>query len=231
MRVFAIADLHLPGGQDKTMEMFGSLWQDHWQSICYHWLADVTDEDIVLLPGDISWAMTMDQVKDDLAQVLSLPGKKVLLRGNHDFWWSAIGRVRAALQPDGFAIQNDSLRLGDVVICGSRGWLCPGRADFTSDDEAIYAREALRLRMSLEHAARWGEDVPKICMMHYPPFNEKLEDSHFTNLFNEFGIKTVVYGHLHGAKPGQAFEGALRGVEYHLVSCDHLNFRLKPILI
>ena len=125
MAIYAIADLHLPGGDIKPMDVFGAHWAGHFEKISEDWRARVKPEDVVLLPGDISWAMALTDARQDLEAIGALPGSKVLLRGNHDYWWSGIGRVRDILPPDMYAVQNDCLCLNDTLICGTRGWLLP----------------------------------------------------------------------------------------------------------
>lgn len=233
MSIFAISDLHLPGGTCKPMDVFGAHWAGHFERICTDWRARVQADDLVLLPGDLSWAMQMEQALPDLYAIGALPGRKVLLRGNHDYWWNGIGRVRAALPAGMFALQNDALRFGRHVLCGTRGWLCPGAQQFGAEDERIYRREVQRLELSLQQAVRRAEEGPEpgelLAMMHYPPFAEKETPTGFTALLEAFGVRTVVYGHLHGAALQSAFSGELRGTVYHQVSCDGLHFALKRI--
>nr|MDD6335302.1 metallophosphoesterase [bacterium] len=229
MRLFAISDLHLPGGQGKDMDMFGLHWGDHWEKIKADWWGKVGQDDAVLIPGDISWAMTMDQAREDLNAIRELPGYKVLLRGNHDYWWGSVTRVREALGKQGYALQNDAIALGDWVICGSRGWSCPGKSDYTADDERIYRREGERMRLSLKDAARRFPDKSPLVMMHFPPFNDRQDASVFTELFAEYGVRQVLYGHLHGPGSALAFEGERNGCTYRLVSCDYLHFTLAEI--
>lgn len=226
MNIHAISDLHLSGHTPKPMDVFGRHWEGHWDRIRAAWLEMVATEDAVLIPGDISWAMTLEQAAVDLNEIAAMPGVKVLLRGNHDYWWGSIHRVRAALPAGMHAIQNDSLKLERAVVCGTRGWTCPGSQSWDGgSDGKIYERERIRLRLTLESAAkaREGGDA-LIAMMHYPPFNERIEPSGFTELLEQFGVDTVLYGHLHGVAAGSAFEGERGGVCYRMVSCDYLNF-------
>jgi predicted phosphohydrolase len=227
MSIFAIADLHLSGAVQKPMDIFGHHWQNHWELICEAWLESVTNDDIVLIPGDISWAMRLEQALVDLRRIAELPGKKILLRGNHDYWWSSPTKIRGVLPKDMYIIQNDAVRIGDFVFFGSRGWICEGSPAFSKDDEKIYQREGLRLEMSLEDARKKGGEP--IAMMHFPPFNERQEPSLFTRLFERERIKIVLYGHIHGKSLQNAFSGELNGVEYMLVSCDNIAF--KPLKI
>ena len=231
MRVFAIGDLHLPGGQSKPMDIFGAHWEGHFQRISEDWKARVGDEDLVLIPGDISWAMQLAQAQEDLQEIQRLPGKKVILRGNHDYWWSSITQLRAALPEEMYALQNDAMRFEDVVVCGSRGWICPVGDTMAADDRKIYERELQRLQLSIKAGQRLaGEDpVRMIVMMHFPPFADKSIPSGFTQILEENGIPTVLYGHLHGPALQNAFSGPLRGVCYHQISSDGLGFKLHEV--
>ena len=207
------------------MDIFGTQWSHHWQRISQHWREVVAADDIVLIPGDISWAMTLDEAMADLLAIGDMPGRKVMIRGNHDYWWSGITKVRLALPEGLMAVQNDAIMLDGTVICGTRGWTMPG--DKTDDnDEKIYVREIGRMRMSLEAARKRSPEGRIIAMIHYPPVDEHGAPSPMSELFEEFGIGDVVYGHLHGAALKSAFIGTARGVAYHQVSCDRLNFML-----
>lgn len=232
MKIFAISDLHLSGHAPKPMEIFGRHWENHWSRIREAWRELVDGGDAVLIPGDISWAMTLEQADTDLMDIAEMPGTKLLLRGNHDYWWSSINRVRSRLPDSVAALQNDALRMGPAVICGTRGWTCPGSSAWEgSSDEKIYLRELIRLRLSLEAAKRLLEpDDTLVAMLHFPPFNERLEQSGFSALLEEYGVKIAVYGHLHGLSTGSAFEGERNGIHYHMVSCDYLGFTPKLIL-
>ncbi len=225
MAIYAIADLHLPGGDIKPMDVFGAHWADHFERISENWRSRVTEEDIVLLPGDLSWAMSLADAKPDLNAIGELPGRKVILRGNHDYWWSGIGRVRDALPEGMYAVQNDCLYLDDTLICGTRGWTLPGEQT-NSDDMKIYQRELLRLNMTLTQARRLSKDKPIVCMMHFPPLTDSVRDTEFVDLLEQYGVADVVYGHLHGAGLKIAFKGEHRGIRFHLVSCDGLGFKL-----
>lgn len=227
MTVWAISDLHLPAHQ-KPMDIFGAHWQNHFERIRANWLERVAAADVVLLPGDLSWAMHLDEAREDLARIGELPGRKVLLRGNHDYWWSSIGRVRRALPEGCYALQNDSLMMDGLLFAGSRGWQIPLEPEGESDDARIYRRERQRLEMSLKHARAQSEDAPVIALMHYPPRSEA--EAGFSDLLQRYGVARVVYGHLHGAGLAQAVRGAVDGIYYHQVSCDGLNFQLERIL-
>lgn len=228
MAIYAIADLHLPGGGIKPMDVFGAHWSGHFERICTDWRERVKPEDVVLLPGDISWAMALSDARQDLEAIGMLPGKKVILRGNHDYWWGGIGRVRDALPPDMYAVQNDCLCLNDTLICGTRGWLLPGDQT-TADDMKIYQRELIRLNMTLTQARRKSESLPIVCMMHYPPLTDAIRDTGFVELLEQYRVDDVVYGHLHGAGIKTAFRGKHRGIRFQLVSCDGLDFKLHQV--
>lgn len=210
------------------MDVFGSHWENHFERISCNWKERVGQEDIVLLPGDLSWAMRLEDAQEHLQAIGALPGKKVILRGNHDYWWSAIGRVRAVLPEEMYAVQNDALFLEGVRICGTRGWLLPGEG-MGADDRKIYERELLRLEMSLKKACALPDDAPLIVMMHFPPMTAAEPDTAFTRLLEQYGAQQVVYGHLHGPATRTAFQGEHNGVCYHLVSCDALGFQLRAI--
>lgn len=228
MRIFALGDPHLSLSTDKPMDIFGPNWDNHAARLEAAWRAAVQPEDAVLLPGDISWGMSLDEAKADLAFLAALPGTKVLLRGNHDYWWNSISKVRAALPGGMHAVQNDSLVLGGVAVLGTRGWVCPGSTLFDpAVDQKLYERELIRLELSLKSAQA---GMPKLCMLHYPPFNERRQQSGFTELLEAYGVERAVYGHLHGKACRNAFEGIRNGVEYTLCSADHLEFAPKLIL-
>ena len=165
----------------------------------------------------------------DLNIIGELPGTKLILRGNHDYWWSSLHKVQSMLPKNMFAMQNDSFLYRGCAVCGTRGWVVPGSSLFESEDQKLYLRELGRLRLSLEDAKRKSSPV-SLVMMHFPPMNEKRENNGFTELFEQYGIRKVIYGHLHGKALLTAFEGEHNGVRYELVSCDHLNFRPKRIL-
>ena len=222
MAVYAIADLHLPARQ-KPMDVFGEHWRDHFRRIREDWLTRVAPGDLVLLPGDLSWAMRLEDAAEDLRSIAALPGTKLLLRGNHDYWWSSIGRVRRALGEGMLALQNDSVLIDGRLYAGSRGWTLPG-PDFSEDDRRIYARERLRLEMSLESARRRDGEAPITVMMHFPPLTD--EEPGFSDILERYGVTDCVYGHLHGPAIYGAVRGLRGGVRYHQVSCDGLDFKL-----
>lgn len=230
MRVFAIADLHLAFATPKPMTVFGPNWAGHPEAIFRQWREEVRAEDLVLLPGDLSWAMRLPDALVDLAPVAALPGTKVLLRGNHDYWWPGAGKLRAALPPGMLAVHNDAVRVGRVVVCGSRGWLTPGHEALSADDERLLRREAERLGLSVQAAARLRQpgDV-LILMLHYPPASPPYPPNPLTAVIEAARPDLIVYGHLHGAQPERALR-SLGGIPAHLVAADALRFRPKLLL-
>ena len=232
MRIFAIGDLHLSFGEtvEKPMDVFGGEWVDHAERLRQNWLKTVTDEDITVICGDVSWGLRRDEAMADLDWVHELPGKKVFFKGNHDLWWQSVGRLNK-LYDDGAMsfIQCKAYMAGDVAICGSRGWICPGSDGFSEHDRKIYDRELARLRLSLEDGKRQGAKE-FIGVLHFPPTNDKHQSSDFTKLFEEYGVKKCVYGHLHGRDVfPNGLKGVLNGVEYRLVSLDYLQARPEEI--
>lgn len=223
MSLYAIGDLHLSEAVDKPMDIFGPQWDHHADRIADAWRRTVSEEDIVLLPGDISWAMTLDEAQSDLNWIARLPGTKVMIRGNHDYWWSGITKVRNRLQSRHFAIQNDALDLGEISVCGTRGWTLPTHPKFSDEDRTIFERECMRLTMSLEAASKLQK--PIVVMLHYPPCTSLATQTPFTALLSDYNVSLCVYGHLHGMAHRFAFEGSLHGVQYRLVSADYLEFR------
>jgi hypothetical protein len=240
MKIFAIGDLHLSFGEqvDKPMDIFGEAWASHTDRLHESWTSQVSHEDLVIVCGDISWGLRLEEAMADLDWIHRLPGKKLFFKGNHDLWWQSIGKLNQ-LYDDGTMVflQNHCYVAEDrdsgrrTAICGSRGWTCPGSDGFTDHDRRIYEREQLRLRMSLEEGKKSGAEQ-LIGVLHYPPTNDKHQGSGFTDLMSEYGVKTCVYGHLHGK---EAFKNGLTGVynkvEYQLVSLDYVEGNPKEVVI
>ena len=232
MKIYAISDLHISTNTDKPMDVFGGNWQGYLEKIFNDWKEKVTDEDLVLIGGDISWAMTLADAEQDLKLLEGLKGKKILVKGNHDYWWNTISKVREILPENTFALQNDCVRFGDVIICGSRCWAVPGAPDFDKRDEKIYLREGERLKLSFNSVNKIRKDGDKvIALVHYPPFNVKRESSIFTNIFEENKINAVVYGHLHGKSVRSDKLVVKNGIKYYLTSCDQVENKLQEIIL
>lgn len=226
MKIFAISDLHLSLGTDKPMNIFGSNWDNHTEKIAEDWLKQVSEEDLVLMPGDHSWGLKLAEAIPDLEFIGNLPGQKVLIKGNHDLWWQSKKKLVSVLDPSMHILQNDALSFDGWTICGTRGWIVPQDGKFSPEDQKVYERELLRLKMSLDKA---GKDKPIIAMLHYPPISANGVANEFANILEEYGVTVCIYGHLHGAMTHIAFEGEHCGVQYHLVSADHLDFKLKRL--
>ncbi len=227
MAIYAIGDLHLSFSSNKPMNKFGEHWDMHYEKIKDDWLSCVSDSDTVLISGDISWAMKLEEAKEDMMFISQLPGRKILIKGNHDYWWQSYNKVAAVYHELSF-IQNNSYQVGSIAICGTRGWLCPNERNFTKNDKKIYNRECNRLELSLSTVNKACEDI--YVMLHYPPTNDRFESSGFTEVLKKYSVSKVLYGHLHGHNAFKAgIKGLVDGIEYHLVSADYLNFKLKKI--
>ncbi|MBR5344390.1 MAG: metallophosphoesterase [Clostridia bacterium] len=230
MRLFAIGDLHLSGGDEKPMNVFGEHWEGHFERICADWRIRVADEDAVLIPGDFSWAMQLKDAVPDLQQIAALPGRKVFIKGNHDYWWSSLTQVKEAMGEGMTALQHTAVDLGPWVVCGTRGWLFPTpAAPLDEENEKVYRRELARLKLALDDAKRKAGDRPIVVMLHYPPLFDTFRDTEFTALLEAYHVHTAVYGHLHGAGIRAGFTGEHRGVRYALTSCDSLDFKLYEL--
>ena len=230
MKIWSISDLHLSFLSNKPMEVFGGSWENYLEKIIEDWKSKVQEDDLVLIAGDISWAMKLEETSEDFKFLASLPGKKIIIRGNHDYWWNSISAVRSVLPENVFAIQNDALKFNNVIICGTRGWLVPETTFQDEQDEKVFKREVLRLDLTLTSAKRLQTNNESIiCMMHYPPTNSKREASEFTQLIEKFGVSDVVFGHLHGKKVRSDLLFVKNGVKYHLTSCDQTDNKLMLI--
>ena len=247
MKVFAIGDLHLPGGRRKTMDVFGEQWRDHAERIAADWDARAGGDDLVLMPGDLSWAMRLDEAEQDIAWLRERPGVKLVIRGNHDYWWSSLRKVREALGSGVHPIQNSAFVTdgGRVAVAGSRLWFVPGLAlgsIFTpqakpedkpperrdrDEDERLFRREMYRLDLSLQKLPE-SADL-RIAMLHFPPTNPDLDATPVTELLERRGVDHCVFGHLHNLRPDARFAGERDGIRYELVSCDYTGFRLVEV--
>ena len=232
MKIFAISDLHISTDGNKPMDVFGGKWVDYIDKIKSDWQSKVSDDDLVLIGGDISWAMNIEDAKRDILSFADMKGKKVIIKGNHDYWWSGIGKVREML-PDGFfALQNDCIKFDNVIICGSRCWTVPGANDFTEQDMKLYLRETERLKLSFKAVEKIRNPEDKlIARIHYPPFNVRRENSAFTDIFEENKVDAVIYGHLHG-KDVRADKLVIKNdIKYYLTSCDQVENKLTEITL
>lgn len=234
MSIFAIGDLHLSFDEriSKPMDIFGSRWENHAERLKQNWEENIGEDDTVLVCGDISWGLRLEEAMADFRWIESLPGRKIITKGNHDLWWGSVKKLNSISENIRF-LQNDATLVFDedrrICICGTRGWICPGTEGFDEHDEKIFKRELIRLEMSLKEAKKQEPDLI-IAMLHYPPCNDKFQPSEFTNMLSRYGVKTCIYGHLHGKDAFKnGFQGILNGVEYKLVSLDYIE--ANPIKI
>lgn len=231
MQIYAISDLHLALSISKPMDIFGHRWSNYMDRLKTSWEMTVSNDDYVIVPGDISWATYLKQAFKDFEFLNSLPGKKIILKGNHDYWWTTISKLEQFAASNNFStisfMHNNSFRLDKTILCGTRGWAIP---DETSDAEdiKIFNRELNRLDMSLKSAEKTNNDRV-IVALHYPPFNSKGEPSEFISIMKDYNVKMCIYGHLHGEKTHSAVEGEIEGICFKLVSADYLEF--KPVLL
>lgn len=235
MSIYVIGDLHLSFSVEKPMDIYGGQWLNHTERVRENWIKKIRPQDTVIIPGDISWGLRLSEAMEDLRWIDELPGKKLMFKGNHDLWWNSIGKLNKLFDSITF-VQNTFAEADGYLICGSRGWSCPGETGFTAKDQKIYLRELGRLRLSLEAAKKEierrrtlpqdqaGEIRGILGVLHYPPTNERLENSGFTDIFAEYGTEKVVYGHLHGKEAYKnGLQGWRKGIEYILTSCDKLK--------
>lgn len=234
MSIYVIADLHLSFNQNKPMNIFGENWNNHEEKIKKNWLEKVNTEDTVILPGDFSWATYLEDTKLDFKYLNELPGKKILLKGNHDYWWTTLKSMRNFLKENEFEnidfLYNNSYLIEEKIIVGTRGW----SMQETEECRKMINRENERLKLSLEDAIKkYGEDKEIIAFMHYPPINSKniLDNTYleFFKTLKKYNVKTCYYGHLHSNSHKDAIEGNIEGIEFHLISADYLDFDLQKI--
>lgn len=223
--MFALADLHLSLSGAKPMDVFGELWRGHPRKMAESWDAIVRADDVVLLPGDLSWARSLVEAAPDLAWIGERPGRKLLLRGNHDAWWSSLSQVRKALPSPCEPLQNAAAQACGRVIVGTRGWTAPEDPSATPQDAVVFARELARLRLSVADAdRRFGRALPRTAMLHYPPWLEGRPPTALVQVLRDAGVTECVYGHLHGEDHRLAVTGMRDGVRYHLVAADAVGF-------
>lgn len=228
MKLFAIADLHLSLGEDKPMDIFAG-WNDYVDRLEENWRKLVGDEDTVVIAGDISWAMKLEEAYTDFAFIHSLPGKKLIMKGNHDYWWCTKSKIDRFLAESGFdsisVLFNNSYECGDYAVCGTRGWFLEND---TPEDVKVLNREVGRLTMSVESALKTGKQP--VVFLHYPPYYRSLECGEIMDVLVKYNIRKCYYGHIHGKRNIKlAYEGEYKGVDLRLVSCDKVGF--TPVLV
>ncbi len=234
MSIYVIADLHLSFKNPKPMNIFGDNWENHEEKIKKDWLEKVTDNDLVILPGDFSWAMKLEDAYLDFKYLEELPGKKLLLKGNHDYWWTTIKKMHTYLEENNFNsidfIYNNSYLFEDKIITGTRGWTL----NDLENQGKILNRELGRLELSInEGIKKYGKDKTILVFMHYPPITNVAMLNHlelkFVNLMKKYNVQSCMYGHLHSHSHKDAVEGMVEGIEFRLVSGDYLDFKLMKI--
>ena len=234
MSIYVIADLHLSFKEPKPMNIFGNNWTDHPERIRKNWLEKVKEEDLVVLPGDFSWATYIEDTIPDFEYLNSLPGKKIMLKGNHDYWWTTVTSMRKFLKENNFQnidfLYNNSFEYENKILCGTRGWSLVDE----EIDEKLINRELGRLELSLQDGAKKAEENKEIIVfMHYPPITKNKilseEEMKFIELMKKYNVKRCYYGHLHGNSIYDAVEGKIQGIELKLVSADGLDFKLIKI--
>lgn len=227
MALYAIGDLHLCLGAPKPMDIFGGSWVGYMDKL-REGMSRITDEDTTVLLGDLSWALGLEQAKEDFAWIDEIPGKKIILKGNHDYWWSTASKFYKFCDEHGFCNQfilnNNHYVYEDWAICGTRGWFFEEERS-GQHDEKVFKRELIRLETSLKSA----EDRTKIVFLHYPPKYKGYECPEILELLKKYDVRRCFYGHLHGPSHGLAVEGLWNGVDFRLVSADYLNF--QPIKV
>ena len=226
MAVYAISDLHLSFGTDKPMDIFGVNWENHAERLRENWVKTVRDEDYVLISGDISWGINLEEADADLAFIDSLPGEKILSKGNHDYWWSTLHKFNQHFASKGYRtlkiLHNNAYRIGDYTVCGSRGWSSPDEEGFDDEDRKIFNREMDRLRFSLTEGRKLGGEI--IAMLHYPPFDGRHHPNEFASVLKEFCVGTCIYGHIHGNADESWKNETIDDIRYHLTSCNIIGF-------
>ena len=230
MAIYVIADLHLSFSQDKPMSIFGENWEGHSEKIKNNWISKVKPEDTVVLPGDFSWAMYLQDTYKDFEYLNSLPGKKLLLKGNHDYWWTTVTNMRNFLEENKFKnidfIYNNSYLVENKILTGTRGW---NLLD-TENSSKMIKRESIRLQLAIEDGIKkYGDDKEIIVFMHYPPISNTNKKSDFLKILKQYDIKRCYYGHLHGKSHQDAVEGIVDGIEFKLISADYLEFNLVKV--
>lgn len=229
MSLYTIADLHLSFSTDKPMDIFGPLWKDHISGL-ENGFSKLSDDDVTVIPGDISWAMSIKGAIEDFRFIDALPGKKLISKGNHDYWWETATKIKRFFSENGITtidiLHNNAFLVGDFAVCGTRGWFYE---EESSGNRKIYEREIGRLRRSLEEGRKLKAEK-MLCFLHYPPICAGYECDEITDMLEEFDVSECFFGHLHGYGHKSAFEGIHKNVSYSLVSADYLSFVPKLIV-
>ena len=228
MSVFVMGDLHLSLTANKPMDLFGGVWNGYVEKIRQSWQTLISQEDTVILAGDTSWGMSLNEALADFRFIEALPGKKLLLKGNHDYFWTTVTGMRRFLAEQGIAtldfLHNTCAVIGDKAFCGTRGWFLENGNNEAGDGGKVYRRELLRLRTSLEEGRKTGA-CELIAVLHYPPIFQNFRCEEILEILKTYSVRRCYYGHLHGRSLRYAREGVIDGIAYTCISADHLDFR------
>lgn len=234
MSIYTIGDLHLSFHENKPMSIFGKNWKGHEEKIKIDWIEKVKENDLVVIPGDFSWSTYLKDTEEDFVYLNKLPGKKLILKGNHDYWWTTVTSMKKFLFENNIKtidfLYNNSYMFDNKVIVGTRGWA----QIETEEDTKLSKREVARLELSIQDAEnKYGKDKEMLVFMHYPPISESNiinnEINDYIKIMKKYNIKQCYYGHLHGMAIKEAIEGEYFGINFKLVSCDKLDFKLYKI--
>ncbi len=234
MSIYVIGDLHLSFSVNKPMDVFGYNWENHAEKIKENWLKKVKENDTVIIPGDFSWATYLEETYKDFEFLNLLPGKKILSKGNHDYWWTTVTSMKKYLKEKNFFnidfLYNNAFLIEDKIIVGTRGWINTWKSD---ENYKILKRENERLKLSIEKGINeFGNGKEIISFIHYPPFykeNVIPEEIDFIKTLEKYDIKKCYYAHLHSDSHKEAIEGKIKNIDFKLVSSDYLNFDLLKI--
>ncbi len=232
MALFTIADLHLPLGIDKPMDVFGSSWKNYVNRIHDNWQKKIKPDDVIVIPGDFSWATYLNQAYKDFEFLHNLNGKKYIAKGNHDYWWSTMRKMREYLLQNGWEdidfLQNNCIMYKNTALCATRGWIHPSWESFSESDVKYFNREVMRLELALNEAVKNNPDKIYV-FTHYPPMGFEAVGNAFTDTLEKYGVERCYYGHLHAESHRNALNGTVNGVRYSLVSADYIRF--DPVLV
>ena len=237
MSVYVIADLHLSTNADKSMEVFGPRWQNYTQRLKSNWNALVEHNDTVIVPGDISWGLTLQDAIPDLKFLDALNGRKIISKGNHDFWWQTLTKINQAFQVNQIntidILYNNAYVVENMIVCGTRGWYNGDKQIVTAnatDNQKIVNREAIRLRLALQNAGNYQKEtgLPIVVFLHFPPVWGDLICREILDVLHEFNIKKCYFGHIHGFSE-YSREFIFEDINFSLISSDHVNFTPVPV--
>ncbi len=234
MALFALSDLHLSLSSDKPMDVFGFAWQNHTERIRDNWIKTVENDDLVIIGGDVSWATYLSGIYSDFEFLDSLPGKKLVVKGNHDYWWESITKLEKYVLENGFNsidfLHNSSFTYENFSIAGTRFWLTPDSDNFTDEDKKIYERELIRFSLSLESLLAKEAEFPdrkfkRVAVLHFPPVNSQCKcDERVMEILKKYAVEKCIYGHLHSGGIKTGFTGSIDGIDFYLTSADALLF-------